>query len=495
MGFWFFSTLLSASTLYMALNANPSRINPILSTDGASSEISDWIFSGLLKYDKDGKIVPDIAKEYYFEDNQTLVFKLRDGVKWHDGEKVTAQDVIFTFETITSPKIFTPYAQSYKFVEKIEKIDDLTLRVKYKNPYFRALEIWLVGLLPHHILKNEKDLMSSKFNQEPIGTGPYTLKKLEISKKVELNAFRDYYDGEPKIKKLVFSFVPDANTEFLMLKSGELDLGALRPIQYKKQLDDSFKNMFDTHELIGRSYSYLGFNLVLDKFKDKRVRDAINLALDRDEMINIMLFGYGKPLNGPFLPSAMGFNKSVEIPKQNIKLAKELLKECGYDEKNPFSFEIATSTGGSSADVAQIIQYQLEKIGVKTTLKSMEWQAFLNTVINPRRFESVLIGWSLSLMPNPRTIWHSSATTKSGFNFISYKNERVDRLIDEAERSSDLEFVDKKFQEIHKLIADDIPTIFLYIPSSIIAVKKNIKGVEPSITGVSHNLPFWEKIE
>ncbi len=484
---------LYASTLYLPISANPSRINPILASDSQSAEIAEWIFNGLFKYDKNGKIIVDLAESYRFLDATRLEVVLKKNVLWHDGEKLSADDVIFTLDTIRSPKLFSPYTSSYDVVEKIEKVDDYTIIIHYKKPYFRALEIWMSGILPKHVLENEQDIMTSKFNQSPIGTGPYTLKSLKSSSNIELNAFNGYFEGVPKIEKIVYRFMPDSTTSFLSLKNKELDVSGLKPIQYKKQLDDSFYENFNIYETAGYSYTYLGFNLQDKKFQDKKIREAISLLIDRKEIIDVMLFGYGKISRGPFLEGSIGYPQDAPSPEYNVQKAQAILESLGYNEKNRFGFEISVPSGGSGKYIAELIQYQLQKASIDVTIKSMEWQAFLNTVVEPRRFETVLMAWSTSLMPNPRSIWHSGSMKKGGFDFIGYQNEKVDKLIEDAETEVETEILSEKLQAIYKEVTKDIPYIFLYSPSSITAANKQIKNIDPALTGIMHNVIQWEK--
>ena len=476
----------------MAISSSPSRVNPILANDSASSEIADWVFNGLFKYDKDGNVVEDLASSYEFENNTTLIIKLRKDVLWHDGEKFSADDVIFTYETINSPNIYTSITSLYRVVESVEKVDQYTIKVNYKEPYFKALEIWMIGVLPYHILKDDKDLMTSKFNKEPIGTGSYKLKSFKNSADIELLANDNYFEGRPKIDKILYKFVPDLNTRFLMLKQKKLDVGTLNSLQIERQVDEQFKKDYQIIEKPAFSYTYLGFNLKNEKFKDIRVRKAISIGIDRQEIINIMSFGHAKVCKGPFLPGSFAFNDDVKAPKRDIKKAKELLKEAGYDESNPFSFEVVTNTGSSTAAyVTQILQYQLQSIGVKLKIRVMEWQAFLNTVIEPRKFESVLMAWSMPITPDAYSLWHSESQRKGGFNFISYKNEEVDKLIKVGSRTVDRKELGKIYKKIFKNISEDIPYLFLYVPNSITVVNKNIKNIEPALVGITHNQKDW----
>ncbi len=483
-----------ASTLHLAISSNPSRINPILATDSASGEISSWIFNALVKYDKDGNVVPELAKSYYFEDNTTLVFKLRKGVKWSDGKPFGADDVLFTYKLITSPKVFTPYADDFKDVKSVEKIDNLTIKVTYKHPYFKAVEIWMMGLLPSHLWKKEKNPMTSKLNFHPVGTGAYILKGFEVSKDIKLYANKNYYLHKPYIDKIVYSFMPDPSTGFLMLKSHKLDVGGLTPLQYERQIDKSFKKFYAIYEMPSHGYTYMGFNLKDKRFKDKRVREALSLAVNRQELADILFFGHAKPCRGPFMPGTFAYNDKVKIPKIDLKKAKKLLKEAGYDKNHPLSFTLITNSNNSTrVYAAQILQYQFAKIGVKMKIRTLEWQAFLNTVIAPRRFEAILLGWGLGLMPDAYSIWHGDSDKKGGFNFVHYHNKEVDRLITKAERLIDKKEIGRIYKKIFKLIVDDKPYLFLYIPNSITVVNKKIKNVTPSIIGVMHNEIDWIK--
>ena len=495
--FLFFTSLLNvlnASTLNLSISSNPSRINPILSTDSASSEISQWIFNGLFKYDKDGNVVCDLAKSYDFKTPTSLVVKLRQDIKWHDGNKFTADDVIFTYNMINSPKVFSPTKSSFEKVQNIKKIDAYTVEITYKQPYFKALEIWLTGLLPKHALETEKDLMTSSFNKNPIGTGPYKLKTLNISSDIILEANENYFNGKPKIDTISYKFIPDSTTSFYTLKQKQLDVGGLTPIQIDRQINQKFKEDFKIFEKPSFGYTYLGFNLRNEKFKDIKIRQALSLAVNRQEMSDVLFFGHAKVCTGPFLPGTFAFNKDVQIPKQNIKKAKQLLKELGFDENNPFEFEVVTNANNTiRVNAAEILQYQLSKVGIKMKIRVMEWQAFLNTIVHPRNFDAIILGWGLSLMPDARPLWHSSSDKKGGFNLVGYSNNEVDSLIEKAEVTVSKDELSSIYKNIFQKISDDLPYLFLYIPNSITVVNSKIKNVTDSIVGVTHNQKDWIK--
>ena len=492
--FLIFITTLNSSTLNLSISSNPSRINPILSIDSASSEISNWIFNGLFKYNKDGKVVEDLASSYKFKDNKTLIIELKQNIKWHDGVNLTAEDILFTYNMINNPKIYTPTTTSFTKVKSVKILDKYTLEIKYSEPYFKALEIWMIGILPYHLLKDDKNLMTSKFNKNPIGTGPYKLKELKISQDIILTVNKNYFGKIPNIKKIHYKFVPDPTTSFYMLKQKQLDMGGLTPIQVDRQIGKKFKNDFNIFEKESFGYTYMGFNLKGEKFKDKRIREAISLSINRDELSNILFFGHAKVCNGPFLPGTFAFNEDVKTPIQNIKKAKDILKSLGYDENNRFTFEVITNANNSTrVNAAEILQYQLSFSGIDMKIRVMEWQAFLNTIIHPRKFDAIILGWGLSLMPDAKSIWHSSNDKVGGFNMVGYKNIQVDKLIEQGEVTIDKKELSKIYKKIYKKISDDIPYLFLYIPNSITSVNKKIKNVKPALIGLMHNQEDWIK--
>ncbi len=490
----FFTLSCHGSTLHLSISSNPSKLNPLIATDSASGEIAGWVFDALLAYDKEGKIEPRMAKSYRFVNETTLLFRLREDIVWSDGVPFTADDVVFTYRLITSPKVFTPYASEFRYVESVKALSPYEVEVTYKEPYFKALQTWLTAIVPKHILEKEEDIMTSRFNQHPIGTGPYTLKGFEISKDIVLKANPTYFRHKPNIDEIVYHFMPDPSTQFLMLRSHKLDVGSLTPLQLERQIDKDFRSFYDVYEKISQSYTYLGFNLRNPKFQDPRVREALSLAIDRQELVDILFFGHGQICNGPFMPGTFAYNDKVKLPRQNIRKAKALLKEAGYGPKHPFRFEIVTNSNNPiRVYAAQIIQHQLRQAGVIVTIRTMEWQAFLNTVVMPRKFEAVILGWALGLMPDAYSIWHSEGSKKGGFNFVGYHNPKVDTLIKEGERTVDQERLGEIYREIFAHIVHDNPYLFLYIPNSITVVNKKIKNVSQSILGVMHNVIDWIK--
>ncbi len=486
---------INASEFRASISSSPNRINPLLATDSASSEIADWIFNGLVKFDKDAKIVSDLAKSWKFENNTTLLFKLRKNIKWHDGVKFTAKDVLFTFNLLNSKKISTPYASDFKEVKRVEVLDDYTIKIEYKKPYFKALSIWMMGILPKHLWEKEKNPMQSKLNKFAIGTGPYKMTApFEVNKDIVLVKNRDYFEKEPKIDKIVYKFVGDSATQFLLLQSKKLDIGGLTPLQVNRQIDQNFKKSFKIYEKPSNGYTYIGLNLRKPPFNNPKVREALNLAINKQELIDLLFFSHGKVCYGPFMPGLEVYPKDFTPQKYNPKKAIEILKALGYSTEHPLKFTLTTNSGNDiRISAAEIIQQQLLKTGlIDMKIRVLEWQAFLNTVVFPRKFDAVLLGWSLGLIPDAYSIWHSDGDKKGGFNFVGYHNKRVDELIIKAKSEINPHKFAAIYREIFQLIVQDNPYIFLYIPNSITAINRNILNVEPSVVGLMYNFIDWE---
>ena len=494
LAFFISTTFLYSSTLNLSISSNPSRINPILASDNSSSQISSWIFNGLVKYNKNGNIVNDLASSYKFINTTTLQITLKKYILWQDNIQCTADDIIFTYDTIMDPKVFTSLKSSFNYVKSVKKIDKYTVEIKYKEPYFKALHIWTVGLLPYHILKNETNLMQSSFNKKPIGTGSYKLISMKNSSDIILEANDKYFDSKPNIEKITYKFIADSTTSFFSLLQHKLDIGSLTPLQINRQINKNFKNYYQIIEKPSFGYTYMGFNLSNKKFKNHKIREAISLAVNRQELVDILFFGHGKICTGPFLPNTFAFNSKVKAPKQNIQKAILLLKQLGYTKENPFIFELITNANNSTrVYAAQILQYQLAKANINMTIRVMEWQAFLNTIVMPKNYEAILLGWGLSLMPDAKPLWHSSSIQKGGFNLVNYQNSEVDKLISQGAKTINKDKLSSIYKTIFKKITDDIPYLFLYIPNSISVVNKNIKHLDPAFSGFMHNQKDWIK--
>ncbi len=477
------------------------RLIPMLASDSASGDISGWIFNGLVKYDKNLNLVGDLAESFTASpDCRKVTFKLRKGVKWQDGPEFTAADVLFTYQKAIDPKVATPYSGDFERVEKIEASDPFTIHVTYKEPFAPGLASWGMGIIPKHLLENV-DLNTAEFNRKPIGTGPYRIKEWVTGQKIALTANETYFEGKPRVEEYIYRIIPDNATMFLELKAGGLDYMGLSPLQYQRQTETSyFKQFFNKYRYPAFAYTYMGYNLLDPRFKDQRVRQAIAHAVNRRAVINGVLFGIGRPATQPVPPESWAYNPDVPTYDYNPEKAKQLLAEAGWKDTNndgildkdgrPFAFTLMTNQGNEErAKTAEIIQQDLRQIGIKVEIRILEWQAFLHQFIDKKKFEAIILGWSLGRDPDSYDIWHSSKTKEGEFNFVSYNNPDVDRLLLEGRKTCDQEQRKKIYNRIHALIAEDQPYTFLYYPDALPVLHKRFKGISPSPIGIWYNFP------
>lgn len=482
--------------------ADAKRLLPLLASDSASGEITGWIFNGLTKYDKNIIITGDLAESWDISpDGLEIVFHLRRGVRWHDGVELTADDVLFTYDTVVNPNIPTPYSSNYGPVKSVEAIDKYTVRVRYEEPFAPALESWGMGILPKHILDG-KDITNDYYSRNPVGTGPYRLKEWVTGQKITLKANRDYFEGEPGVQKFIARIIPDTATMFLELKFGGIDFMGLTPPQYKLQAGtERFNKFFQKFRYPAFGYTYLAYNLLDPRFADKRVRRALSHAINKQDIIVGVLLGYGTPCTGPFPPESWAYNPNVKDTSYDPFLSIKLMEEAGWKvgrtgllEKNgkPFEFTVITNQGNEARiKTAQIIKEHLKRIGVTMHIKVLEWQAMLHEFIDKKRFEAIILGWGLSRDPDVYDIWHSSKTREGEFNFISYKNEEVDRLLLAGRRTFNLDERRRIYWRIHEILAEDQPYTFLYVPDALPVLHKRFKGVEQAPIGIWHDFIHW----
>ncbi|MBI3595485.1 MAG: peptide-binding protein [Nitrospirae bacterium] len=483
--------------------ADAQKLSPILASDGASAEISGWIFNGLVKYDPDLMLVPDLAETFEASpDCKKVSFHLRKGVKWHDGKELTAEDLLFTYEKIIDPKVATPYSGGFDKVNQVKIVNPYQIEVTYKESFAPGLANWGMGIIPKHLLVG-KDLQTDSFNQHPVGTGPYRFKEWVPQQKIVLTSNPAYFEGTPDIQEYLFRIIPDGATMFLELKSGNLDYMGLSPLQYQKQTETSyFKNSFNKYQYPSFSYTYLGFNHLNPLFSDKMIRRAITYAINRQDIIDGVMLGYGKIATGPFLPESWAYNPEIKPFPYDPGKAKTLLAEAGWKpgadgilEKKGrrFEFTVLTNQGNEERKKsAEIIQSNLKQIGIKVNIQVLEWQALLHQFIDKKRFEAIILGWGLGQEPDPYDIWSSEKTKEGEFNFISYRNPKVDQLLIEGRKVCDQEKRKQIYHEIHALIADDQPYTFLYYPQSLPILAKRFTGVRVTPIGIWWNFPQWK---
>ncbi|MCG6551981.1 MAG: peptide-binding protein [Candidatus Magnetominusculus sp. LBB02] len=490
-------------TLVEGTTAEPSVLLPVLAGDSASHSVAGNIYNGLVKYAPDLSTVGDLAESWDVSpDGLTITFHLRHGVRWTDGVEFTSEDVLFGYKTIIDDKTPTPYKEDFLQVKAADTPDNHTFRVTYGKPFAPALNSWgNLVVLPSHLLKGV-EITKSPLVRKPIGMGPFKLNSWVSGQELTLSSNPDYFEGRPYLDKYVYRVIPDQSTMFMALQAGEVDLMGVTPIQYKRQTNSEyFTANFNKYRYPVFSYTYMGFNLKKPLFADKRVRQAIAHAIDKDEIIDIVLYGLGSPSTGPYVPNTWPYNPNVKKYEFNIEKSKALLAEAGYTTRpdgiltkngTPFEFTILTNMGNPlRMKTAAIIQWKLKQVGIKVNIRALEWSTFLNEFIDKKRFDAVILGWGIGMDGDQYDIWHSSKTKDKEFNFVSYANPEVDELLETGRRTFDIERRKAAYYRIQEILSDELPYIFLYVPDALVVVNKRFMGIAPTTIGIGYNLPKW----
>lgn len=481
----------------------PSNLIPMLTSDAASHEVAGLLYVSPIKYDKDLKIAPYAAESFeVLEGGRLLKFQLRPGIRWGDGVELTAQDVEFTYKLLIDPKTPTAYAENYKHVKEFKVTGRYSFEVRYDEPLARSLSSWATEIMPRHALEGQ-DLRTTRYAREPLGAGPFRLASWEPGRQIVLAANSDYFEGRPHLDGIVFRIIPDQSTLFLELKAGNLDRSDLTPQQYAFQTSGpEWEKNFRKYKYLSFAYTYLGYNLKNELFKDRRVRQALAHAVDREEIVKGVLLGLGRPTIGPYKPGTWVYNDKVTPFAFDPARARAMLAEAGWKDTDKdgildqggrkFSFTILTNQGNEQRQkAATIIQSRLADVGVEVKIRAVEWAAFIKEFVDKGNFEALMLGWNIIPDPDIYNVWHSSKAVPGGLNFVGYANPELDELLDKGRRILEEDRRKPVYDRIQEILHQDQPYMFLYCPEALPVVSARFRGVEPAPAGIDHNLIWW----
>jgi len=481
---------------------------PNITSDSASHEVGGLVYDGLIRTDRNLDWTGQLAESWTFSrDCMALTFKLRQNVRWHDGQPFTAADVLFTYRTMIHPKTPTAYKDDFLVVKDAEVLDPYTFRVTYSRPHARALQSWGTSMLPKHLLERyvaDGKLKESPQNSQPIGTGPYRFKEWKSGEKIVLVANPDYYEGRPYIGRIVYRIIPSQGTIFLELKARGVDLASLTALQYVRQTEyPAFRKAYRKYRYPSSGYTYFGFNLKDPRFADRRVRQAFAHAINKQELIDGVVLGMARDATGPLRPGTWAYTDRVKRYEHDPEKARALLAEAGWKDRDgdglvedkegrPFTFTIRTNQGNEERKkVAEIIQQRLKEVGVGVEIQILEWSSFLQEFIKKKRFEAIVMGWGVGTDPDQYVVWHSSQNGPDQLNHISYANPEVDALLEAGRSSCAQPDRVRHYHRLQEVMAEDLPVIFLYFRDALPVVAARVRGVEPAPAGIFYNFAEW----
>lgn len=488
-----------------AMIGEPSNLVAMIAGDSASSAIAANIFNTLIKYDENLNHAPELASQWIISDDQkTITFKLKENLFWADGTPLTSDDVLFTWRLVTDPNTRTPYASDYLLVKDAQTPNKQTFTVTYEQNYAPALDTWAsLQILPKHVLKDE-DINNTFFSRKPTGSGYYQLDQWINGQQVTLKRNKNSTQGQALIEKLTSRIIPDTSSQFLELIADNIDLMNINPIQYQRVFPsrEDLKQKIGLYKELGNGYTYLGFNLKQAPFNDPKVRQAMNYAINKEEIIKGVLLGLGEAIASPYKPGTRWNNESLSPYPYDPSKALALLKEAGYERNTagilvkdgkPFEFEILTNQNKQREMTAVLVQRRLKEIGIDVKIRVLEWASFINRFIKTGDFKAVVLGWSLSLDPDQFNIWHSSQQGPGQFNFVGYENPRVDELLELGRRELDNDKREEIYHEFSKLLLEDSPIVYLYAGYGLSAINKRVQGIKKPAppAGIYQNSYEW----
>ena len=470
------------------LIGSPLYLNPILAYNDVDKDISRLIFSGLMKYNEKLEPVPDLAAKYEISpDQKVYTFYLKHNVKWHDAKELTASDVVFTISSIQNTDYKSPLYRSFNGII-IDKIDDYTVKFTLQQPYAAFLNLLTVGIIPQHIWYDTAatNAKLAIYNQRPVGSGPYKFKNLVkeksgLIKSYALEKNKDYYGKIPYINNIYFKFYPDYESAVEGLTNKEVGNLSFLPNEYIKKVSKRDLNLYNIDL---SQYTALFFNSKNnDLLKNKKIREALAYAIDKNKIIEDVLQNQGQIIDSPILKNFLGYNPNVKKYEYNPKKALEILtgdgwtidKELLKKKGNDLKITLTTVDQVENVKVVNLIKDFWASIGVNVEVQFIPKDKIETDVIIPRNYQVLLYGEILGYDPDLFPFWHSSQREAPGLNLANYANRKVDQLLEEARQTNDNKIREAKYREFQNLLIEDLPAIFLFSPSYIYPVNKKIK--------------------
>lgn len=511
--------------VYGITSSPEGKFNPLFSNTQYDGYVNKLVYASLLQFNSKIELEPSLAEKYEMkEEGKTVVFTLRDGLKFHDGKPLTSKDVLFTLNTLASADYkgdLQSYVSSIVGFEKVHKNqaqslegvicpDDKTVEIHFTEPYSPVLSnIGTLGILPAHIWEgtpvkewpNKTELMS-----KPIGAGPYKLAEFKTGEYAKMSANEDYFKGAPKLKTLTFKLVNEDTVSAELLK-GSIDLADLSSVKKDDQ------KTLEEGGIIVKKYpnskiQYMGMNLRDERLKDVNLRTAFAYGIDREAIVSGLLEGNGIVIDTPMVPSLWSYPKEGLVKyKFDEQKAKEYLKKAGYEDTNgngivdkdgkDLELTLVVPTGDIIREkTGTIIQENLKKIGVGIKLEMLEFKATMAKVVGNHEFELYLMGNTLEADPDPTPYWYSTQASDEkgvfGWNIVSYKSEEADRLMDENRKAVDQAQRTKILNDFGKLLNKDLPWIPLYASDIVKAYNKGLSQYEPNTFVDFYNVEKWE---
>ena len=479
--------------------AGEVRTLNLLTVDATMETLSvcfNNIIEPLFYYDLDFdgvKLKPVLAESLTVsDDGLEMVVKLKKNIWFSDGKPVTADDVIFTYETIMNPGVDASTQRNYyQNIKKVVKIDDKTVKFIFNELYWKSLEsVGVLEVLPKHIYQFKDPNEFNKRISNPVGSGPYVFEKWDVGQQIVLKRNENYWGPKPKIEKVIYKFISNGVAALQALRSHDIDIfepGSEQVTDLPK--DPQFAKEFNTiifwEPAFG--YWYFGWNEAKPFFKDKKVRQAMTCLTDRKAIVEQLTKGKGTIITGPFYIHGKQNDPNIQPWPYDLQKAAQLLDEAGWIDHDgdgirdkdgvPFRFKQSYPAGGTSAEqMARWLKDNAAKVGIEVIPNPTEWSIFIGN-LHERNFDAVESMWAGVIEEDPYQIFHSSQIGEHGSNYVSFNNPAADKLMEQARRELNEGKRYALYHQLHKLLQDEQPYTFLMTRPRYYFIDKRFENV------------------
>lgn len=479
------STPTRGGTLIEGVVGIPRFVNPALALTRADQDTVALVYSGLMKINPDGTLVPDLAEKIdVSEDGTTYHIFVRKDRSFHDGTPITARDVVFTFDLIRDPDLKSPLRGNWSDVT-IESQNEYELTVTLPEPYAPFIENFAVGIMPSHIWSNLpiEQLPFSQYNTEPVGSGPFMIEKVNRDASGLISGYElrpsKYAPEEPNLSAVELKFYQNEADLAAALKQGDINATVFLPAENIKQL--STEDYTVTTEPLPRVFAVFFNQNRSVPLRDKAARQALSAAVDRTALIDAIFGGYGVPIAEPIVTAQRGVVLGDTVQDQassSTRTPSEILEKGGWKRNanglwekkigtNTETLSVTIKTGNSAPfeTAASLIAENWRQLGVEVQVEQYEQTGLVQSVIRSRDFQALLFGIDMNRLQDLYPFWHSSQKDDPGLNIAQYTNVTVDRLLETARKSQDEAEQTRTLAEISTIITDEVPAIFLFAPS------------------------------
>lgn len=485
-------------------------INPLTATDHTASQIRQFVlFMPLIEYDENVQPVGRLARSWEISpDSSVLSFHLRDDVYWHDGVKTTAWDVEYSYEMARHPDTGYPNTAFWTHYGEAEAVDSFTFRIEMR-PHAEYLDPWRsFAPVPRHILGDTPpaQLRTHPFStRSPLGNGPFRFVSRQDQQNWIFDANHDFpaeLGGRPYLDRIHYRIISEPTTLLTEMLTGNVDYYINPPSEQAQRIDAAANTRLGSFR--DRAFVLIGWNQRRPLFADRRVRRALTMAIDRDAIIDGVLFGYGEVANSTVPPFFWQYDPQAGADLQyDPDAARALLAEAGFTpgadgilrdpEGRPFRFTALTNFGNQvRADILAIVQSHLRRIGIDMQIQILEWGSLLGRINDPRTrdFDAVLIGWVTEYRIDNTDLFHCDKQDEP-FQWVGYCNPEVDRLLDLLPTIVDRDAALPYWQEYQRLIARDQPYTFIYFQERLRGTSTRIQNVNPDARGDWYGADRW----